>query len=220
MGLNGKAAEFHCWHASTREEALQKGEYLSQLYRPFLRDGWIVELGCGEGAFLLWLKEHGRDKVIGVDSNEELCSLAESFGVPMVRADLLEYLRGQPLEKGIFLYLDVMEHVEFEVNLEVLRRIPVGSRLIVQTPNTNSVLGHQFYLQVPSHVAPYSPHVIRGMLGRLGYTVVAEGSTGMRPPTWKNRLRAMLLRKVLGLEPELLWGGGNYFVVADRVYEK
>ena len=220
MGLNGKAAEFHCWHASTREEALQKGEYLSQLYRPFLRDGWIVELGCGEGAFLLWLKEHGRDKVIGVDSNEELCSLAESFGVPMVRADLLEYLRGQPLEKGIFLYLDVMEHVEFEVNLEVLRRIPVGSRLIVQTPNTNSVLGHQFYLQVPSHVAPYSPHVIREMLGRLGYTVVAEGSTGMRPPTWKNRLRAMLLRKVLGLEPELLWGGGNYFVVADRVHEK
>ena len=112
MGLNGKAAEFHCWHASTREEALQKGEYLSQLYRPFLRDGWIVELGCGEGAFLLWLKEHGRDKVIGVDSNEELCSLAETFGVPMVRADLLEYLRGQPLEKGIFLYLDVMEHVD------------------------------------------------------------------------------------------------------------
>jgi hypothetical protein len=55
------------------------------------------------------------------------------------------------------------------------------------------------------------------MLGRLGYQVIAEGSVGSRPPTWKNRLRATLLHRVLGLDPQIFFGGGNYFVVADRI---
>jgi SAM-dependent methyltransferase len=217
MGVNGQAAEFHCWHAATREEALRKGEYLWSLYRGFLRDAPIVDLGCGEGALLLWLKEHGHGRVLGVESNAELCGLAESFGVPVARSDLLEYLRAGGREPAVFFYLDVIEHVPFEVNEEVFRRLPVGSRVIVQTPNTNSVLGHQFYLQVPSHVAPYSPHVLRGMLARQGYSLVAEGSIGGRPATWKNRLRAVLLHRVLGLDPQMFFGGGNYFVVADRM---
>ena len=216
--LDAQAAEFHCWYARTRDEALQKGEYLGAVYSRFLRAGAIVELGCGEGAFLLWLMQRGPFDVLGVESNEELCGLAESFGVPIVRADLLDYLHGQPIKNAVYLYLDVIEHVEFEVNLEVLSRIPVGSRLILQTPNTNSLLGHQFYLQVPSHLAPYSPHVVRGMLTRLGYSIAAEGTvTGHHPATWKNRLRARLIRRVLGIDPELLHGGGNYYVVADRV---
>lgn len=90
------SAEFHCWHASTREETLRKGEKLGQLSRPFFRDGWVVELGCGEGASLMWLKQHGNDRVIGVESNEELCSLAESFGVPMARADCWNIFADSP----------------------------------------------------------------------------------------------------------------------------
>jgi len=219
MELNHQPAELHCWHASTREEALRKGEYLCSLYRAFLKDGPVVDLGCGEGALLLWLKEHGRDRVLGVESNQELCRLAESWGVPLVRSDLLEYLRGNGHVPAVYFYLDVVEHLPLEVNEQVFRSLPVGSRLIVQTPNTNSLLGHQYYLQVPSHVAPYSPHVLRGMLSRFGYTVVAEGGIGDRPLTWKNRIRAALLHRLLGLDPQMLFGGGNYFVVADRVRE-
>jgi SAM-dependent methyltransferase len=219
MGINGKPAEYHCWHAATREEALRKGEQLSSFYGAFLKDGPVVDLGCGEGALLLWLKEHGRGNVLGVESNQELSRLAESWGVPVERADLLEYLRGNGHGPAVYLYLDVIEHLPFEVNEEVFKRLPVGSRVIVQTPNTNSVLGHQFYLQVPSHVAPYSPHVLRGLLERLGYTVVAEGGMGDRPPTWMNRIRAALLHRVLGLDARMFFSGGNYFMVGDRLRE-
>ena len=217
--MNGQPAEFHCWHAATREEALRKGELLAAQYRPYLKDGPIVDLGCGEGALLLWFKEHGRSSVIGVESNKELCKLAESWGVPLIRSDLLDYLRGNGCEPALYFYLDVIEHVPFETNEAVFRSLPVGSRVIIQTPNTNSVLGHQYYMQVPSHVAPYSPHVVRGILTKLGYSIVAEGGIGDRPDTWKNRLRATVLHRVLGLDPRLLLGGGNYFVVGDRVRE-
>jgi len=217
VGINGQAAEYHCWHAATREEALRKGEYLWSLYRSFLNGAPVVDLGCGEGALLLWLKEHGHARVQGVEANAQLSGLAESFGVPVTRSDVLDYLRSNGSEPALFFYLDVVEHLPFEANEEVFRHLPVGSRLIVQTPNTNSVLGHQYYLQVPSHVAPYSPHVLREMLERQGYAIVAEGGAGTRPPTWKNRVRGAILHRVLGLDPQLLCGGGNYFVVADRV---
>lgn len=212
-----REAEFHCFYAADRNEALQKGNWLYVKYGRFLRNGPIVELGCGEGAFLLWLKEHGYEQLLGVESNEELCQLAESFGVPVVQRDLVEFLCEQAL-KAVYLYIDVIEHLPFETNLGVLGAIPVGSRLIIQTPNTRSLRGHEFYMNVPSHVAPYSPWVIRKLLSRLGYNLVCEGSVDSEQVYgWKRRLAHFLLRRLFALDPESILGGGNYFVVADRV---
>jgi len=214
----GEAAEFHCWYARDEEEAVRKGRIILSKSEKFLREGPIVDLGCGEGALLLGLQRAGYQRVLGVDSNEELLSLARSFGVPAVSAELGEYLKRNELEPGVYFYVDVMEHVPFELNLLLLERLPVGSRLIIQTPYTQSLMGHQYYLNVPSHLAPYSPWVIRKMLDRFGYRVVGDGTVdGNHVPTWKNRLRAYFIDKVLAVDPDMILGGGNYYVVADRV---
>lgn len=212
------AAEFDCWHARNRDEALAKGRNLVAMYAGDWNHQRVVDLGCGEGALLLALQERGITDVTGVDTNAELLAMARSFGLPVQQSDLLSFLRGVDAAAAVFTYLDVIEHLPFDVNLEVFQRIPAGSRLIIQTPYTKSIKGHEFYMNVPSHVAPYSPLVIHRMLERTGYRVVREGSIeGHHPPTWTNRLRALFVRKVLGIDPELLLGGGNYFVVADRV---
>jgi hypothetical protein len=166
---------------------------------------------------LLALREKGWRDISGVDSNPELCGLAESFGLPIIRSDLAEYLQHTALKPAVYFYLDVIEHVPFEFNLFVFSSLPQGSRLIIQTPFTKSLLGHKYYMNVPSHISPYSPWIIQKMLSRAGYDLVAEGNLeGAHPPNWKNRMRAVLIRKALGIDPELLLGGGNYFVVADR----
>lgn len=220
-GAGAHAAECHCWHAATRDEALRKGKYLHGLYGAFINLRHVVELGCGEGAILLWLKEHDYAEVYGVDSNPELCALARSFGMHIEQADILQHLRSASLAPAVYLYLDVIEHVPFEMNAEVMDLLPVGSRLILQTPYTRSIKGHEFYMNVPSHLAPYSPWVIGRMLERAGYRIVRDGTVeGNHPPTWMNKLRALFIRKVLGIDPELLLGGANYFVVADRVESK
>jgi SAM-dependent methyltransferase len=211
------SAEFHCWYAGDAASALTKGRFILGKFSSYLRPGQVVDLGCGEGGLLLALKKAGHADLAGVESNPELCALAESFGVRVIQTDLQHYLAGGALSPATYFYLDVIEHVPFELNVRLFAALPQGSRLILQTPNTESILGHQFYMNVPSHLAPYSPWVIRKMLERFGYDVVAEGSVeGEHPATWKNRLRALLIRKVLGLVPELLLGGGNYYVVADR----
>jgi SAM-dependent methyltransferase len=214
--MTADAGEFHCWYSADIAEARKKGHYALSKYRGYLR-GRIVDLGCGEGALLLALQESGKSDLLGVESNKELADLAESWGVPVARRDLLEYLRQGSLEAGTYVYMDVVEHVAFEVNIEVMERLPLGSRLVLQTPHTETLRGHEYYFNVPSHVAAYSPFVLRKMLARKGYKIVAEGSIDEKhPPGWKRRVRGILVRKLFDLPEELFLGGGNYFVVADR----
>jgi SAM-dependent methyltransferase len=210
------AAEFHCWYGSDIESARQKGRYLLSKYSRFLK-GSVVDLGCGEGAFLLALIETGKKDVLGVESNEELANLAESFAVPVARKDILQYFREMKPQVATYVYIDVIEHLPFDLNVELLNLVPLGSRLILQTPNTESFLGHQFYFNVPSHVAPYSPWILRKMLARGGYEVVSEGSVdGTHPDAWIKKARSWFIRKALGVSPEMFTAGGNYFFVADR----
>src|SRR5258708_7322993 len=82
------SAEFHCWYAADRQSALRKGQALLETYKCFLRPGPVCDLGWGEAGLLLALRELGCEEISGVDSNPELCSLAESFGLPVTRIDL------------------------------------------------------------------------------------------------------------------------------------
>ena len=216
--MDSRPAEFHCGYAASESEALEKGRSILSKFGKYVKEGSIVDLGCGEGALLLALKRAGKNRLLGVDSNEELLRIARTFGVPLTESDIWDFLRKGPLEPAVYFYLDVMEHVPLECNLELLRSLPVGSRLIIQTPYTESALGHRFYMNVPSHVAPYSPWVIKKMLARFGYQVLEDGSVDWAHlPNWKNRIRAFILLKIMGIDPDLFLGGGNYFVVADRM---
>jgi trans-aconitate methyltransferase len=211
-----ESAEFHCWYAPDRKAARKKGLDILSKFGKHLK-GRVIDLGCGEGSLLLVLQEQGRTNLLGIESNAQLADLAESWGVPVRRKDLLQYVREEQLDVATYIYTDVVEHVPFEVNLEVMERLPAGSRLIIQTPHTNTLRGHECYLNVPSHLAPYSSFVLRRMLQRTGYTVVADGSVDyVHPDNWQRKARAFLVRKLLGLPPEMVLGGANYFIVADR----
>lgn len=214
--MRAESPEFQCWFTPDEPSTREKGRYLLKKFGGFIRER-VIDLGCGEGALLLALAEIGKKNILGVELNAELAVLARSFGLPVVQKDILQFLREVEPEVATYFYLDVIEHVTFDDNLELLRLLPVGSRLIIQTPNTESLLGHQFYFNVPSHVAPYSPVIIRRILARFGYDIVSEGSVdGRHPDSWKRNLRILFARKVLGIPEEMIVGGGNYFVVADR----
>jgi trans-aconitate methyltransferase len=215
---SASAAEFHCGYANSEQEILRKGNSLLLRYGPFIKDGPIIELGCGEAAFLYFLQRKGYKQLLGIESNKELLAIARTLEVPVIESDIWDYLRSADLKPAVYFYIDVMEHVTFDQNAELLSRLPVGSRIIIQTPYTESALGHRLYMNVPSHVAPYSPWVIKKMFERFGYRVVKDGSVDWdHPANWKNKIRTFLIFKIMGIDPELLMGGGNYYVVADRV---
>ena len=91
--MDSRPAEFHCGYAANEQEALEKGRGILEKFGKYIKEGQIVDLGCGEGALLLALKRAGKKQILGVDSNEELLGIARTVDVPLVENDIWEYLR-------------------------------------------------------------------------------------------------------------------------------
>lgn len=173
--MTSDSPEFHCWCSLDRESPEPKGRIILQKFGRFL-EGPVTVLGCGEGATLLALATEGRTDLIGVELNDELAGLARSSGGALIKQDLLEFLASRKPGIGTYLYIDVIEHLSFDYHIRLLSAIPIGSRVILQTPYTESLQGHEYYFSARSHVAPYSPKVLRRMLSGSGYGIVARGS--------------------------------------------
>jgi trans-aconitate methyltransferase len=103
-----ECADFPCWYAPDRNAARKKGLDILSKFEKHLK-GRVIDLGCGEGSLLLVLQEQGRTNLLGIESNAQLADLAESWGVPVKRKDLLQYVREEQLDVATYIYTDVLE---------------------------------------------------------------------------------------------------------------
>jgi SAM-dependent methyltransferase len=178
----------------------------------------VLDIGCGEGHMLSALVRAGI-KAEGVDLTAALAQRATSKGLTVAQENAADFIRREGYRFDTFLMLDFVEHIPFSDFLSILETTPKGSRCIIQTPNVNSIIGHQFYLQVPGHVTPLSPMVLRKMFERVGMSITASGTLWGGLP-WKGirrRLTMFALEKVFGVTMlPLLIEGANYYVVAEK----
>ena len=139
--------------------------------------GKLLDLGCGKGSFLATMRDLGWD-ILGVEIDAQAASVAQDhFGVPVVKS---------PLEKAKFpadsfdavTITHVLEHVHDPIGLlkECLRVLKPGGRLVVVTPNAES-LGHRIFkrswrgLEPPRHLCLFSMQTLRICTERVGAQV-------------------------------------------------
>jgi SAM-dependent methyltransferase len=203
------SAEFHVWESAPSQADLDQA---TAFWRPYLRQR-VLDIGCGEGHLVAALCRAGYEAE-GVDLTPDLAARAAARGVKVTVCDALAYVLREGNRFDTFLMLDFVDQVA-----AILEAVPRGARCIIQTPNTNSIIGHQFYLQVPGHVTPLSPFVLQKMLERAGMKTVATGTIWGGIP-WKGlrrRATLFLLEKVFGLIMlPLFVEGAGYYVVADK----
>jgi 2-polyprenyl-3-methyl-5-hydroxy-6-metoxy-1,4-benzoquinol methylase len=197
-------------------------EFEADWFRRFghhLHGGPVLDIGCGEGHQLEALGRRGV-AAEGVDLTPELVERARARGLTVACEDALGFVRRRGGDFKVFLLMDFVEHVPFDVTAALLDALPRGARCLIQTPNTNSVVGHQFYLQVPGHVTPLSPATLRQMFARKGLRVVEEGTTSYGALPWtglRRRVTEWVLVKLLGLvTARLLIEGADYYVIAEK----
>jgi 2-polyprenyl-3-methyl-5-hydroxy-6-metoxy-1,4-benzoquinol methylase len=208
------SAEYHVWESTPSPADLQRAV---DLWRPYLGRR-VLDIGCGEGHLVGALCRAGYEAE-GVDLTPDLAARAAARGVKVTVGDALDHIRREGQRFDTFLMLDFVEHIPFAQVEAILAAVPAGGRCIILTPNTNSIIGHQFYLQVPSHITPLSPFVLQKMLARAGMDSLASGTewggipwTGLR-----RRLTIFVLEKVFGVTMlPLLVEGAAYYVVAQK----
>ncbi|MDO9547162.1 MAG: class I SAM-dependent methyltransferase [Pelolinea sp.] len=117
------------------------------VWLPNNKDLQILDIACGEGSLLCFLKDNGFSNLAGFDLSEEnvrICHcLSLDFVVQFDALDVIQYRLGQSYDL-IFL-LDILEHIPKQSASDFLKnvgeRLNSGGVLIIQTPNMGSICG-------------------------------------------------------------------------------
>jgi predicted TPR repeat methyltransferase len=213
--------ELHCFAARSPAERESKKKALRGFAEYFRDCRSVVDLGSGDGVFLEALTDLYPDKdVLGVEINDELADLSRTAkpGLRIVKSDAVDFMAREGDRHDGYALSDMIEHLDAESGLKIINSIPGGAIVFIKTPNTDSVLGHQYYLQMPSHKTPYSRFVLKGILARAGFRILAEGECDgtFTPASLPGKIRRGALRLLFADEYPRIFGGGNYYVIAKK----
>jgi 2-polyprenyl-3-methyl-5-hydroxy-6-metoxy-1,4-benzoquinol methylase len=137
--------------------------------------GRLLDVGCGSGDWMERMRELGWE-VEGLDFDASAVEVARNKGC-VVKLGSLEEI-GYPSECFDAIVLNhVIEHVPNPLDTvkECRRILRKGGKLLIATPNTNS-LGHRIFktdwrgLEPPRHLHIFNPQAMGEMLRRAGFS--------------------------------------------------
>jgi SAM-dependent methyltransferase len=138
-----------------------------------LSRGAVLEIGCGQGAFLEEARKVGF-AVCGVDINAHAIATAQAKGLDVICGGVPELLTSRPERQfdAIALF-HVLEHVpDPKVFLEDLSRLLVpGGWLFVSVPNpdrASAMVVKEWWDQPPHHLTRFSARGFEALLNRVG----------------------------------------------------
>jgi SAM-dependent methyltransferase len=170
-------------------------------YLPLLADldrrATILEIGCGDGALLAYLKARGFLRARGVDISPEQVELARRRpGVQADCGDAFTVLADSPSSQAAIIAVDVFEHL---TRAELLRlaeltyeSLKPGGRLIVQTANGAGLLPGQVIYGDLTHQTVFTPASLAQLLNQTGFSDLRFYETGPIPIRLRGRLNVAL----------------------------
>lgn len=138
------------------------------------RPGRVLDIGCGNGEFLLSLKRRGWE-VHGVEFSAEACALARAKGIAAHQGDLAS-ARFPAGHFDVVTLWHVLEHLPEPLTelAEVRRILRSDGLLVVEVPNSGSLTfrscKEQWYaLDVPRHLQHFTPATLQRALRQSGF---------------------------------------------------
>lgn len=161
------------------------------LARNVAEQGVILDIGCGDGAFLLEMHKLGFRNLVGFDQSPGLeRAMKLGFGT-FYRSSVWEFLdnaeHGQRTDARAIVMVNVLEHVAepLELLARVHRVLPERGLVCVTVPNDFSPLqkaflkvkGHRpWFVALPDHLNYFDFATLRGVLRRTGFEVIDEAA--------------------------------------------
>jgi SAM-dependent methyltransferase len=178
--------------AARTERPQLKAKHLRQFDREFLGPAAatasmsVLEIGCGTGIFLRYLKARGFSDVTGLDSDAGLAPVLDDLGAFAIHlTDGASFLAGCPDNRFDRVALfDVAEHLTpvqlKELMREVRRVLKPGGRVVVRSPNCASPWGLKMHFDTFDHITPITAHRLRELaqVADLRFVMALGGQTG------------------------------------------
>jgi SAM-dependent methyltransferase len=147
-------------------------------YLPQDRSARIVDLACGSGAYLHYLRSSGYTNISGVDVSPEQIGLAHLLEIRNAQCrDMLSELQEMDSESiDAILAIDILEHLGndelFEVVDEIFRVLKKGGSCVAHVPNAEGLYGMRVRYADLTHERAFAPKSARQLFLAIGFNDV------------------------------------------------
>lgn len=157
------------WHGNHDNQTLLANHELRSHYYQWYTKNWlpkdksypVLDIGCGSGQFVYFLKKEGYQDTTGIDIDRKQVKSAQSLGLNCYCAAVEEYLTQQKQPYSLISMLDILEHFtceELYPIMELVReKLIPGGKVIVSVPNATSPLGLATRYSDITHETSFSP---------------------------------------------------------------
>jgi 2-polyprenyl-3-methyl-5-hydroxy-6-metoxy-1,4-benzoquinol methylase len=138
------------------------------------RNAKILDIGCGWGQFLSWVKEKGFSQLEGIDIGVDQAQHCQAIGLNAAQVpDPLSYLRDRVQTYDVVTMHHVIEHLPPANGLEMLKAIynslRPGGIAIIQTPNMSAIsAGFSRFIEI-THVTGFTESSLHEALLLAGF---------------------------------------------------
>lgn len=165
----------------TKEEIERKFSVWRKQYGAFLpkqKTARVVDVGCGNGEIIYWLKSEGYENGEGIESNEEQIKRGHALriGDGITKGDFRKILKSKSNYYDCVIARDVIEHMPKEELWKTARIIYESLNesgvFIIQTPNAESPFGSRTRYIDLTHCLSFTSQSITHLLGSAGFQTI------------------------------------------------
>jgi 2-polyprenyl-3-methyl-5-hydroxy-6-metoxy-1,4-benzoquinol methylase len=173
-------------------------------FLPIDKSAAFLDLGCGNGDFLLYLKTLGYSNITGVEYSGEMKEISERSvtGIRIVQSDATAFLESSNQQKFDFiLCAHLLEHFEKNKVLDTFKlakeSLNPGGQFVVMTPNFASPFGIPIAFGDFTHLTHFSGPSMAQLAGLSDFGIRHIGGNGPVAFGFKGMLRSILWKNIL-----------------------
>lgn len=164
---------------------------------PLDKSAKILDLGCGNGSYLYFLRSLGYENSTGIDISREQIDIARRLDINGIECnDIVSYLRDKNEDYDLIFARDVLEHLTKSEIPEALKAIyeaiKVKGLFVIQVPNGECVFSGRMRYGDFTHELAFTKNSLRQVLRQTGFSEVAFYQTGPVPHGLKSAVRFIL----------------------------
>ena len=186
---------------------------------PVDRKAKWLDLPCGFGNFLYFLRQQGCRNISGYDLDPEQVRLAQMLELPAVEGDAFDILNNPTESYDCIASIDFLEHLDRDSAINFLElcyeRLRPGGVLFLRVPCADGPFGARDRFNDLTHEWSMTSNVLRAMLEMISFEGVEILDERPQPYNIRNRVRLVLFYiarflangfvMALGLIPPRIW---------------
>ncbi len=128
----------------------------------------VLEVGCGQGAFVKWLITEYSLDVMGIDLNQSAVQYAQSEGIPVFESVPQDILGNEICDFDAICSFQVLEHTIDPLSFfkKIMRLTYPGGKIIITVPNARSFIKYaqrNLLDQPPHHMHCWCKHTFHSL---------------------------------------------------------